>query len=144
LFVAKEGHATGTRIILQNKKLDFPNIDLLSFDSCYSNVSDIQLSAITTKLSSKLYLHPVGFEVLTAVTMSNVVFWNLALCGPCKKQTVGNDLTFFLSGVYFSTPKIETTCSSETSVFTRSTRRHIQQDTLLMLKSHSDFLQELE
>jgi hypothetical protein len=44
----------------------------------------------------------VTFEVFTAVTMKNGVFWNLAQCGSCK---------------YIR--------SSETSVLTRATRRNI-------------------
>jgi hypothetical protein len=34
------------------------------------------------------YLH-VGFEVFTAVTMKNAVFWEVAPCGFCKNQCFG-------------------------------------------------------
>jgi hypothetical protein len=31
----------------------------------------------------------VRFEVFTAVTMKNGVFWDVALCGSCKKRRFG-------------------------------------------------------
>jgi hypothetical protein len=31
----------------------------------------------------------VRFEVLTAVTMKNVVFWDVTPCGSCKNRRVG-------------------------------------------------------
>jgi hypothetical protein len=46
----------------------------------------------------------VRFEVFTAVTMKNGVFWDITPCGSCKSQEPG---------------------SSETSVLTRATRRNI-------------------
>jgi hypothetical protein len=55
-----------------------------------------------------LKLENVRFEVFTAVTMKNSVFWDVA---PCR------------SGVNRR--------SSETSVHTRSTRRHIPEDGIL-------------
>jgi hypothetical protein len=50
----------------------------------------------------------VRFEVLTAVTMKNAVFWDMAPCGSCvNRRFVG------------------------TSVYTISTRRHIPEDGIL-------------
>jgi hypothetical protein len=31
----------------------------------------------------------IRFEVFTAVTMKNVVFWDVTLCGSCKKRRFG-------------------------------------------------------
>jgi hypothetical protein len=31
----------------------------------------------------------VGFEVFTALTMKNAVFWDVVLCGFCKNQRFG-------------------------------------------------------
>jgi hypothetical protein len=56
----------------------------------------------------------VRFEVFTAVTMKNVVFWDVALCRSCVKQR-----------------------SSETSVDVRPTQRHIQEHDII----HSEYLQ---
>jgi hypothetical protein len=32
---------------------------------------------------------PVRFEVFTAVTMKNAVFWNVTLCGSCNNRRFG-------------------------------------------------------
>jgi hypothetical protein len=75
--------------------------------------------------------------------MKNAFFWDVAPCGSCKNGRFGRTcrlylqrriiyrLTLFLARVYYSTLKMEATRSSETSVFTRPTRRHIQEDGLL-------------
>jgi hypothetical protein len=52
----------------------------------------------------------VRFEVSTAVTMKNNVFWNDALCGSCKNRR-----------------------SSETSFLTIATQRLIPEDGLLLI-----------
>jgi hypothetical protein len=36
----------------------------------------------------------VEFKVLTAVTMKNVVFWDVVLCGSCKNRHFGVTSTF--------------------------------------------------
>jgi hypothetical protein len=65
----------------------------------------------------------VGFEVLTAVVMKSIIFWDMT---PCSRR---NRFRKPIS----STLKMEAICSSETSVETqRDTRRHIpENDTLL-------------
>jgi hypothetical protein len=92
--------------------------------------------------TSQLYWS-VGFEVFTAVTMKNAVFWDVAPCRSCEMNRrfggtraksqreqvaahAGSSLTDF------STLKMEAMRSSETSVhFTGSTRRHIPEDGIL-------------
>jgi hypothetical protein len=57
------------------------------------------------------HLSQVGFEVFTAVTMKNAVFWDVVPCRSCELNRR----------------------SSETLVqFTRSTWRHIPEDDLLL------------
>jgi hypothetical protein len=66
----------------------------------------------------------VRFEAFTAVTMKNVVFWDVALhsAATCPHR-------FFARG--FSTLKMEAICSSEKSVNTRPTQPHIPEDNIL-------------
>jgi hypothetical protein len=33
-------------------------------------------------------IYSVGFEVLTAVTMNNSVFWDVTSCGCCKNKAI--------------------------------------------------------
>jgi hypothetical protein len=73
----------------------------------------------------------VRFKVSTAVTIQKVVFWDVALCRYCVNQRfgapvhAGSSLADFL--LFSSTLKIEAIRSSETSVNTQATRRHIQE-----------------
>jgi hypothetical protein len=62
-------------------------------------------------------LFSVRFEVFTAVTMKNAVFWDVA--------HAGSSLTDF------SALKMEAIRACETSVHARSTRRHIPEDGVL-------------
>jgi hypothetical protein len=64
----------------------------------------------------------VRFEISTAVTIKNAVFWDVSLQPPAH---AGSSLADF------STLKMEAISSSEKSVYTISTRRHIQQDGIL-------------
>jgi hypothetical protein len=58
--------------------------------------------------------------------MKNAVFWDMAPCRSCvNRRFEGSSL------VDFSTLMMEAIRSSETSVYTRSTRRHIQEDGIL-------------
>jgi hypothetical protein len=40
----------------------------------------------------------VRFEVFTAVTMENGVFWDVTPCGPCKNQRLGGTLRLLHKG----------------------------------------------
>jgi hypothetical protein len=73
---------------------------------------------ITKPWTPKCY---VRFEVFTAMTMKNTVFWDVASCRSCLNRRFGG--TYQL--------KMEAIHSSETSVHTRSTQRHIPEDGIL-------------
>jgi hypothetical protein len=62
---------------------------------------------------------PITFEVSTAVTMKNSVFWDVV---PCR---------YFVSRRFGRTLKMDAIGSSETSVNEISTRRHIPEDDIL-------------
>jgi hypothetical protein len=66
----------------------------------------------------------IRFEVSTAVTMKNAVFWDVAPCRYCVKHL----LTLPPRSRIFYTLKMEATLPSEMSVRTRSTRHHIPED----------------
>jgi hypothetical protein len=86
----------------------------------------------------------VRFEVFIAVTMKNAVFWDVAPCRSCVNrrfegtyhlhlqgpQSTATYSLRFLSRRFFYL-KMEVTRSSETSVHTRSTRRHVPEDGIL-------------
>jgi hypothetical protein len=89
----------------------------------------------------------INFEVLTAVTMKNAVFWDVAPCRSCVNRRFGGTYHLLLQGrkirslqppahagsslADFSTLKMEAIISSETSFHTRSTRRHIAEESIL-------------
>jgi hypothetical protein len=54
-------------------------------------VSSADLVCLATRMiaSPRLIVHCVRFEVFTAVTMKNGVFWNVTLCGPCQNRRFG-------------------------------------------------------
>jgi hypothetical protein len=99
------------------------------------------------------FIQGVRFEVFTVVTMKNAVFWDVAPCRSCGNQHFGGAYRLHLQGrksheqgtsvsgwlqthAGFSLTdipavKMEAICSSETSIHTRSTWRHIPQDSIL-------------
>jgi hypothetical protein len=69
-----------------------------------------------------------------AVTMKNAVFWDATRCGFCKIQCFGGIRHIhlhFSSLEDFSILNMEATHSSETSIPTRPTWRHISEDGIL-------------
>jgi hypothetical protein len=49
-------------------------------------------------LSNNIIIHYVGFEVFTAVTMTNAVFWDVAPCGFMINLRFGGTSRFHLQG----------------------------------------------
>jgi hypothetical protein len=60
----------------------------LQFDILFSDVRLWQEVAYSRTLSG-ISLTIVTFEVFTAVTMNNGVFWDVTPCGPCKNGRFG-------------------------------------------------------
>jgi hypothetical protein len=81
----------------------------------------------------------VRFEVFTAVTMTNGVFWDVTLCGSCKNRRFGELSVSFIKLTRISelgttlavTSYRRTLRRNMTSALTRATRRNIPEDTIL-------------
>jgi hypothetical protein len=114
-----------------------------------ANISSIFLRHIIISAAVSLVncLYLVRFEAFTAVTMKNAVFLDVALCTSCVNRRFRG--TYRLhhqarlqppahagsSLADFSSLKMEAIRSSETSVYTRSTRRHIPENGILLFMS---------
>jgi hypothetical protein len=70
-----------------------------------------------------IYSDNIRFEVLMTMTMKNAVFWDVVLHRSFENRC--------LARTCLSTLKMEATLSSEMSVLTRPTRRHIPKDRIL-------------
>jgi hypothetical protein len=122
------------------------------FSSAYTVFATIYRLVCNTTLTQ--HLEAVGFEVLTPVVMNNSVFWDVTPCSPLKdnrlfgrpchphlqgrrisrarnQQSSASRLLacWFLAELIFSNLKMESICSSKTSVDTqRTTRRYNPED----------------
>jgi hypothetical protein len=88
----------------------------------------------------------IRFEVFTAVNMKNLVFLDMMLYSSCKKRRFGGTYPFHHpaekkqllvtanvvpSSLILFTLMMEAICSSETSILTRTTPRHIPEEGIL-------------
>jgi hypothetical protein len=84
------------------------------------------------------------FEVFTAVTMKNTVFWNVTPCGPCENQphrvlqllVIANAVP---SSLILFTLMMEAISSSVTSVLISATRRHVPEEGFLLYSYCKDY-----
>jgi hypothetical protein len=79
----------------------------------------------------------VRYDVFTAVTMKNAVLWDVTPCGVLRLLVSANVVP---TSPILVTLMMEAICSSESSVLTRATRRHIPEDGIHQI--HFEFMKE--
>jgi hypothetical protein len=59
----------------------------------YTNLYLTDMAEIVTRKQGREYkiVHIVRFEVFTAVTMKNGIFWDVTPCGACKNRRFGGN-----------------------------------------------------
>jgi hypothetical protein len=63
-----------------------------------SSLCSFLQSSVTSSLFGLNVQHPVRSEAFTAVTMKNVVFWDVALCRSCVDRRFGGTYRQHLKG----------------------------------------------
>jgi hypothetical protein len=63
-----------------------PYRSIATASTCLRRMSDITLNDSHDRLLQTISVTYVRFEVLTAVTIKNGVFWDVTPCGSCKNR----------------------------------------------------------
>jgi hypothetical protein len=95
--------------------MPYPNIVMEKYET-----GNAHLYSLVSLLKGRTEVY-VRFEVFTAVTMKNGVFWDVVPCGSCKNRSVRRLIvtaSVVLSSPILVTLMKETLSSSETSVLT--------------------------